>query len=320
VTLTVTDNDLGSGTAALPVSVTTTPPVASFTATPDNGDALLQVAFDASASYDPDLGGGIVSYEWDFGDGNSGNGVTASHTYQAAGAYTATLTVTDVAHATDDATTTITVTSSGGADIFVDQQSITRVTLPGNRTAAQSVMVIKDNFSGVQDALVYASYTGPTSGTVSGTTDASGSVTLETASTKKDLNLNWCFTITDIQKSGYTFNDQIGQPYLCEGSPKRGNLLPASCLLHPAFPNPFGSGSVSGAAVTQVHYELRETSHVSLRVYDALGREVAKLFEGERVAGSYVALLRAGKLPSGTYFIRLIAPQEMQTARVVLHR
>ena len=69
------------------------PPTAVFEATPTIGYAPLIIAFDASASHD--LDGTIVSYVWDFGDGNTGSGITPSHTYQDAGAYTVTLSVTD---------------------------------------------------------------------------------------------------------------------------------------------------------------------------------------------------------------------------------
>jgi PKD repeat protein len=53
----------------------------------------LEVAFDAFTSTDPD--GSIVSYAWDFGDGQQGTGVTPTHTYTSEGTYTVTLTVTD---------------------------------------------------------------------------------------------------------------------------------------------------------------------------------------------------------------------------------
>ncbi len=70
------------------------PPAAAFTADPAMGDPPLRVAFDASASTDPD--GLIVSYAWSFGDGSPGEaGAQVSHTYQVAGSFTATLTVRD---------------------------------------------------------------------------------------------------------------------------------------------------------------------------------------------------------------------------------
>lgn len=76
------------------------PPEASFTVS----CAALQCTFDASGATDPD--GRIVSYAWDFGDGETGTGVTATHTYPAAGDYRVTLTVTDDLEATGTATET----------------------------------------------------------------------------------------------------------------------------------------------------------------------------------------------------------------------
>ena len=88
-------------------------PVARVTATPVSGSAPLTVAFDGRSSSDPD--GSIVSYAWAFGDGGSATGATASRTYQAAGSYTAQLTVTDNQGATHAATLAITV--SAGATV-----------------------------------------------------------------------------------------------------------------------------------------------------------------------------------------------------------
>lgn len=52
---------------------------------------------------------GIVSYEWDFGDGTTGTGVTANHTYTNLGTYTVTLSVKDEAGNIDTCSITITV-------------------------------------------------------------------------------------------------------------------------------------------------------------------------------------------------------------------
>ena len=95
-----------------PYSENGNPPTAAMTATPLNGDAPLPVSFDGSGSADSD--GTIVSYAWDFGDGSTGSGVTINHTYNAAGTYLATLTVTDNDGRSAQDSATIFVTNPGG--------------------------------------------------------------------------------------------------------------------------------------------------------------------------------------------------------------
>jgi PKD repeat protein len=65
------------------------PPVAAASAS----CAALTCSFDGSASSDPD--GSVASYAWTFGDGSSGTGKTATHSYAGPGTYPYTLTVTD---------------------------------------------------------------------------------------------------------------------------------------------------------------------------------------------------------------------------------
>jgi PKD repeat protein len=67
-------------------------PIAEFTAAPSDTKPL-EIVFDASRSRDPD--GEVRHYVWDFGDGQTGTGITTQYTYAAAGKFTATLTVTD---------------------------------------------------------------------------------------------------------------------------------------------------------------------------------------------------------------------------------
>jgi len=82
------------------------PPTASFTYTCN----LLACSFDGNASSDSD--GTIQSYDWNFGDGNTGTGVTANHTYDVNGTYTVTLTVTDDGDATDATSQPVTVSEA----------------------------------------------------------------------------------------------------------------------------------------------------------------------------------------------------------------
>ncbi|MGY1649769.1 PKD domain-containing protein [Geodermatophilus sp. SYSU D01119] len=80
-------------------------PTASFTSSVTD----LTAALDASASADAD--GTVASYAWQFGDGTTGTGRTATHAYTAAGTYTVTLTVTDAQGATGTRSVPVTVTA-----------------------------------------------------------------------------------------------------------------------------------------------------------------------------------------------------------------
>jgi parallel beta-helix repeat protein len=68
-------------------------PVASFVWSPSVPEVNELVTFDASASMP--VGGEIVGYEWDFGDGNHAYGKIVTHQFDFAGNYTVTLNVTD---------------------------------------------------------------------------------------------------------------------------------------------------------------------------------------------------------------------------------
>jgi glucose/arabinose dehydrogenase/PKD repeat protein len=84
------------------------PPIAVATANPTSGAAPLTVAFDGTASNDPD--GDALTYAWDLdGDGafDDAAAATASFTYTQPGTYTATLRATDPSGATGTSSVTI---------------------------------------------------------------------------------------------------------------------------------------------------------------------------------------------------------------------
>lgn len=117
VTLTVQDSQ---GETSLPdttsatIGVAEQPPVADA-GEPYSGTTALAVTFDASGSFDPD--GDIVSYAWDFGDGNSGSGVAPTNTYSTAGRFDVLLVVEDNDGLTDTNATYAVIDTANQAPI-----------------------------------------------------------------------------------------------------------------------------------------------------------------------------------------------------------
>jgi PKD repeat protein len=88
-------------------------PTSEFSFTADD----LEVSF-SDASSDPD--GSVVSWDWDFGDGNSSTSRNPVHNYAVPGSYDVTLTVTDDDSATGDSMQTVVVSESGGIGGFTE--------------------------------------------------------------------------------------------------------------------------------------------------------------------------------------------------------
>ena len=95
VTLTVTDayGRFTSAVQAVTVGAGATP-TANFTFSPTGPRIGDSVFFNASASTAP-AGRSIASYDWTFGDGTTGSGVTVSHVFNVQLSFNVTLTVTD---------------------------------------------------------------------------------------------------------------------------------------------------------------------------------------------------------------------------------
>jgi hypothetical protein len=78
------------------------------------------------------------------------------------------------------------------------------------------------------------------------------------------------------------------------------DLFPTKFELFQNYPNPFNPA-------TTISFSLPSQSFVSLKVFDALGREVSILLEDQLPAGTYARQWIAAALPSGVYFYRLVA-------------
>jgi endoglucanase len=124
LTVTGSNGTTDSKTITINVVSSNDPPVAKATATPLSGNSPLIVTFDASTSTDPNSD--VLTYAWTFGDGTSGTGAKPTHTYNTAGSFVATVTVTDGKGGSSQATVNITVTTAGNTPPTVS------ITAPAN--------------------------------------------------------------------------------------------------------------------------------------------------------------------------------------------
>lgn len=79
-----------------------------------------------------------------------------------------------------------------------------------------------------------------------------------------------------------------------------GVEIPKSYALYQNYPNPFNPS-------TTIRFDLKETSTVTLTVYDILGEEVASWNYGRMNAGRYNKIINMARYASGVYFARIIA-------------
>ena len=92
----------------------------------------------------------------------------------------------------------------------------------------------------------------------------------------------------------------------------RSHEIPRDFLLYQNYPNPFNPS-------TTIYYQLPQAAHITLKVYNTLGAEVATLVSEFQNAGFYQVRWNA-KAPSGIYFYRLQAGSYVQTRKLILLR
>jgi hypothetical protein len=71
--------------------------------------------------------------------------------------------------------------------------------------ANDQILVTDQNNQPVSGVQVTASYTGPSQGQVSGVTNSSGRVTLQTSAVSRPRS-QWCFTVITLSKTGFSYN------------------------------------------------------------------------------------------------------------------
>jgi predicted outer membrane repeat protein len=93
---------------------------------------------------------------------------------------------------------------------------------------------------------------------------------------------------------------------------RENNLpLPADIILHQNYPNPFN-------ATTSIEFEIPSSGLVKLELYDIQGRFTATLLNNLLSAGLHQIKFNGSELPSGVYFYRLTAQNQLQIRKMVI--
>ncbi len=123
-----------------------------------------------------------------------------------------------------------------------------------------------------------------------------------------------CFATNDIYVFGGTWGTGVQRRLLSEivtgVSPDR-NILPVHFALEQNFPNPFNP-------TTTIDYQLPKAAHVTIKVYDVLGREVATLVAGQEPAGYHEVSFNGSQFASGVYFYKMTSGNHTAIKKLML--
>ncbi len=130
------------------------------------------------------------------------------------------------------------------------------------------------------------------------TYDSNGNVSVETDQAWNGSNLENSYR--------YTFTYQTGATAI-----ENDNTMVKKFELSQNYPNPFNPTTI-------INYSVPTSSLVTIKVYDVLGREIAKLVNEQKTAGTYSVQFNGSALSSGVYFYRMQAGDFVQTKKLLL--
>jgi hypothetical protein len=84
---------------------------------------------------------------------------------------------------------------------------------------------------------------------------------------------------------------------------QNAGVIPTEFALSQNYPNPFNPS-------TTISYDVAKAAHITIRVYDVLGRMVAQLVDGVQVPSRYTVQWNPAGLSSGTYLYRIDAQNQ----------
>ena len=279
---------------------------------PYSGQIAFPVDFDGTSSSDPD--GNLTSFTWDFGDGTSGSGATASHTYVATGTYTVVLTVQNGCGLTDSDQTTATISECHSTQAFVLGGNKQINLQSGKPTWCAELEVSGLDATDVDLSSIVLHSTGTGSvgeihalsdkTSVGGDRNGNGLPEITACFRKDDLRQLFS-NVTGTQQVGVTFTGDLqGGGSICAASltitVKGGGGVVAASI----SPNPLNPSAV-------LTFSTSKPGAVKVQIFDTRGRLVRTLMDQPSAAAGYHDVSIDGRdaggnrLASGVYYVQI---------------
>ncbi len=125
-----------------------------------------------------------------------------------------------------------------------------------------------------------------------------------------DINGDGLKDFVTADQNGNTISVRLNSSIFVEVK-NNSELQPEKFVLYQNYPNPFNPS-------TTIKYKMANFGKVSIKIYDLLGREVAKLVDEYKPSGEYSVNFDASKLSSGVYFYRVHSGNILQTRKMML--
>jgi gluconolactonase len=100
---------------------------------------------------------------------------------------------------------------------------------------------------------------------------------------------------------------------LSTGIENHGSVFPGTFQLYENYPNPFNPS-------TTIEYQTKKSGSITMKIFNALGCEVAMLVNEFKHPGTHLVQWNASGISSGIYFCQLQAGDVVQTKKLVLIR
>ncbi len=122
-----------------------------------------------------------------------------------------------------------------------------------------------------------------------------------------DISCSEIGSLSSIYLIGHNYNTIVS----VEENKNKLETIPNAFKLYQNYPNPFNPSTV-------ISYQLPAAGHVTIKVYDILGRDIATLIDEYKTTGKYEVKFNGSSLTSGIYLYQIKSGSFVQTKKMML--